>query len=75
MLNDICKNEDYYILALFATDIINNGSYIIYNDEASRILEKSFDIEEINEGYFIEGCISRKKQIIPKIMEALEKGR
>ncbi|MGN0973869.1 MAG: putative manganese-dependent inorganic diphosphatase [Bacilli bacterium] len=75
MLNDICKNEDYYILALFATDIINNGSYIIYNDDASRILEKSFDIEEINEGYFIEGCISRKKQIIPKIMEALEKGR
>lgn len=75
LFNNICKNEDYYILALFVTDIINGGSYVIYNDDARRILEKSFNIENLEQGYFLSELISRKKQIIPKIMEALEKGR
>lgn len=75
LFNTICKNEDYFILALFVTDIIQGGSYIIYNDEAKRILEKSFHIDSIEQGTFLKEVISRKKQMIPKIMEALEKGR
>ncbi len=73
LLNDISKNENYYILALFVTDVINNGSYILFNDHAKIELERSFSLENIKQEYFLENVISRKKQIIPKIMETLEK--
>lgn len=73
LLNEISANENYYILALFVTDIVNNGSYILYNENSKLELEKSFDIEDLKQEHFLEGVISRKKQIIPKIMETLEK--
>ena len=63
------------MLLLFVTDILKGGSYVIYNETAKRSLETAFNIDNIEQGYFIEECMSRKKQIIPKIMESLEKGR
>ena len=75
LLNNIYNQEDYYMLLLFVTDILKGGSYIIYNDNAKRSLETAFGIENIEQGYFLEGYMSRKKQMIPKIMESLEKGR
>lgn len=73
LLNEISKNEGYYILALFITDVVNNGSYVLFNDRAKVDLEKSFDIYNLKQEYFLENVISRKKQIIPNIMETLEK--
>lgn len=73
LLNEISKNENYHILALFVTDVVNNGSYILFNDRAKVELEKSFAIEELKQEHFLENVISRKKQIIPNIMEILEK--
>ena len=73
LINEVAKNNDYYIVALFATDIIQNGSYMFYNDSASDILDNCFGIEQIYQGYYLDGCVSRKKQIIPNIMNVLEK--
>lgn len=73
LLNEISKNENYHILALFVTDVVNNGSYILFNDRAKVELEKSFAIDELKQEHFLENVISRKKQIIPNIMETLEK--
>lgn len=73
LLNEISKNENYYILALFVTDVVNNGSHILFNDNSKVELEKSFNIDDLQQEYFLENVISRKKQIIPNIMETLEK--
>lgn len=73
LINNIAKNNDYHIVALFATDILTNGSYIFYNDDASDILDNSFNTPNIKQGYYLEGIVSRKKQIIPNIIDALEK--
>lgn len=72
-INELAKVNEYDVLGLFVTDIINEGSYIIYSDNSKDILEKSFNISPLKEGYYIEKIVSRKKQIIPNIMEYLEK--
>ena len=72
-LNNIAKSNNYKIAALFITDIINNNSYIIYNDKAKDLLMDAFNIPDIEEGNLIKGLISRKKQIVPPIMSVLEK--
>ena len=72
-IDNIAKINEYHVLALFVTDIINEGSYIIYSNNAKEILKESFNIEEIKQGYYLDNIVSRKKQIIPNIMEYLEK--
>ena len=73
MLDDASVNDDYKIICLFITDIINNGSYMLYNTKAEDILKESYELDEIYEGCYIENIVSRKKQIIPPILENLEK--
>lgn len=72
-LNDMAKNEDYKAVALFVTDILNNGSYILFNENSKDIFAGSFGVPDIEEARFFEGMVSRKKQIVPKIMNYLDK--
>lgn len=73
LVNEVAEHNDKLIIALFVTDIIKNGSYIIYNESAKDILDNCFNIPDLYEGMFLPGYISRKKQIIPNIIDVLEK--
>ena len=72
LINKEAQNNEYYVIALFATDIIKNGSYIYYNDTAKEILDNSFGVN-ITQGTYLDNIVSRKKQIIPNIISAIEK--
>lgn len=71
-LNEDANDEGYTAMALFVTDILKNGSYIFFNEKAKEIFANSFGVENIEEGYFFEGLVSRKKQIVPKLMNYLD---
>ena len=71
-LDEISKGQ-YEVVLIFITDIIKNGSYILYNRQSKQIIIDSYDLEELEEGTFIPNLISRKKQMLPKLMETLEK--
>ena len=73
LLDDMSKNYNYKVALMFVTDIINNGSYIIYNNQSKDIVEVVYGIKEVNQGYFIEDMISRKKQMVPDLMEYLQR--
>jgi len=72
LINKNAENNNYDVFAFFITDILKNGSYIYYNDNAQDIISNAFDVDNIEQGYYLDGCVSRKKQVIPKIMKALE---
>lgn len=72
LLDIISSNNNYVLVALFITDIVTNGSYVIYNTKAKGIICDAFDITDIKEGYYLQGVVSRKKQIIPPIIEVLD---
>lgn len=57
---------------IFITDIFKKGSYVIYNTKAEEIIMNAFNLKEIYEGIFIPSIMSRKKQMLPPIMEILE---
>ncbi len=69
ILNELAISNDYLLITLFVTDILNNGSYIFYNNNAKEILEKSFNVENLEQGYFLKNVMSRKLQIVPAILE------
>jgi Inorganic pyrophosphatase/exopolyphosphatase len=71
LIEDTIAEQDYNMVALFATDIIKEGSHIYYNEKAKDTLEKAFETE-LYQGCFLKEIISRKKQIIPNIMNVYE---
>lgn len=73
ILNNISINKGYDVVLLFVTDIINNGSYVLFNDSSKEIVKSSFNLDDIYEGVYLKNIVSRKKQIIPVILENLEK--
>ena len=72
LLNNVSEGNDYYFVALFITDIIHKGSYVLYSKRAEDILRKVYKNEKLTQGTFLEGVVSRKKQILPGIMLEME---
>ncbi|MBQ3297909.1 MAG: putative manganese-dependent inorganic diphosphatase [Bacilli bacterium] len=71
VLDKVAEANNYNLVALYVTDIVKNGSYVIYNRRGANTIALAYQ-KEVFEGYFIDGCVSRKKHIVPVIMEILE---
>lgn len=71
-LNTMAKDQDLKIVTMFVTDIINNGSYLYYNEDSENLVKIAFNIEDIKQGTYLKGNVSRKKQMVPKLLDVLE---
>ena len=72
-LNEVSKNEGIRVVTLFVTDIFENTSYCLYNKDSEKIIKNAFDLKEVYEGVPLKDVVSRKIQIAPYIMDAIEK--
>jgi len=72
VIESISIEHDYDIFAFCITDVINSNTYLLYNEKAKTIFETIFNINDIYQGYELKGVVSRKKQIIPLLMEELQ---
>ena len=71
ILNKMC-NREYYMVAIFITDVIKNGSYVLYNTSSENIIRDIFGLKSVKEGLFLPKIVSRKKQMLPSIMSTIE---
>ena len=69
---DQMVEDNFNVVVIFITDIIKNGSYVLYNTKAKNIIEDAFGLKDIEEGVFIPKIVSRKKQILPNILSVME---
>ncbi len=72
VLDEVAEANNYNLVTLYVTDIVNNGSYVIFNNKGKEIIELAYDKEDIKQGQFIPNCVSRKKHVVPLIMDVLE---
>ena len=70
-INDKKSNRDLDLFVLCVTDIIKQGSYIFYDESSESLIAEAFGFENIYEGYFFAKCLSRKKQLVPLIMNVI----
>ena len=71
-LDEVAEANNYTFVALYVTDIIRNGSYVIFNTKGQDVVDVIYGKEKLPEGYFIDNCVSRKKHVVPLIMEVYE---
>jgi manganese-dependent inorganic pyrophosphatase len=57
--------EGYDTILLILTDIIAMGSQILVTSSSPHIVEKAWNIKVENDQFWLKGCLSRKKQVIP----------
>ena len=57
---------------LAITDVVRNGSYVIYTDAFKEVLSSGFNNEAFEQMTYIDGLVSRKKQIVPAILSVIE---
>ncbi len=72
LLNTVAESNNYFFVCLFITNILENGTYILFSDRAKEVLESAFGIQDIEQGHFLKGIVSRKQQILPVLMNEME---
>lgn len=72
LIEEIKVNKECELVLLCVTDIIKNGSYIFYTKDNEEQISLAFNIKDIHQGYYLAGCVSRKKQLVPNIMEIIK---
>lgn len=68
LMKDIKKVKDeqnLHTVALLLTDIMKEGSEVLVVSNDTSIFEKAFNCKLENGKVWLDGCLSRKKQIIP----------
>ena len=75
VLNNIKEISSSEVVLFCVTDIVKKGSYLFFNESSSRFIASMFGFENIEEGYFFEKCLSRKKQLVPLLMNVVKNNK
>lgn len=68
----VCTADGYAMSIVIVTDIINEGSYLLFSGEPKNLIGEAFKQDASNSVMYLEGVMSRKKQIIPPLSEAVK---
>jgi manganese-dependent inorganic pyrophosphatase len=71
-IEDLASGKFDTVIVLL-TDIEKNGSYVFIDEKSKFILEEVFKNNEFKQGEYIQDLLSRKKQLVPFVLEILEK--
>ena len=64
--------EDADTVLLILTDIMQMGSQILVATKSPQIVEKAWDVKIENDQFWLKGCLSRKKQVVPFLEPAFK---
>ena len=71
-INDEIKKDNLDLYMFAATDIINSNSKIISLGNDSAVVEKAYGVTLDNNTALLENVVSRKKQMLPGILDNLD---
>lgn len=71
-INEMAESS-FDVIVVLITDILKNGSYVFYNEQAHEVVSDSCNLEDIEQGHYVDKLVSRKKQMVPDLMDAIEK--
>ncbi|MFW5991308.1 MAG: manganese-dependent inorganic pyrophosphatase [Candidatus Nanoarchaeia archaeon] len=67
------KQQGRDTVMLLLTDIMKEGTQLLIESDEPEIVEMAFNVKPENRTVWLEGVMSRKKQVVPKLEEVLAK--
>ena len=71
-MEDLCGRRGYGLVALMLTDPLDESSRVLAAGEQRDLLFRAFGQTPSPEGVRLPGVMSRKKQLLPALVRALE---
>lgn len=72
-IETVMEGDTFDMVFLMLTDILNESSELIFaGNNADNLVESAFNVQCIGQSAQLPGIVSRKKQLIPVIMEAMQ---
>ncbi len=72
-MNTMLAQSDLNAIYVMLTDILNESTELLFvGGEADKIIADAFRMPVAADSYILDGVVSRKKQLIPPIMESLQ---
>ncbi len=69
-MKKLIDKESADLFTLLVTDVISGGTELVAQGEGKWIAEQAFGMDPKENSIFLPGVFSRKKQIVPKLMQA-----
>ncbi|MBU1000895.1 MAG: manganese-dependent inorganic pyrophosphatase [Proteobacteria bacterium] len=64
-IKKVKEEKGHHTVILMLTDIMKEGSEILYVTDDKSVFKKAFGIDAADKSFWMKGCMSRKKQIVP----------
>ena len=72
-MDRLIRQENYAMVLLMVTDILGEATHLLYRGEPAALLSQAFGPETDGDTFFLPGVMSRKKQVVPPLIEASRK--
>ena len=73
LIEDMKNENGFKFIVVAITDIIRNGSYFIFTESGKEVLEAGYGMKDLKQGTYIEDQVSRKKQVVPALINGLNR--
>jgi manganese-dependent inorganic pyrophosphatase len=71
-MDDIRGNRGYDLIMLMLTDIIKESSEVLFSGSRD-VISQAFNIKAGKNSVYLNGVVSRKKQVVPPVAMILNK--
>lgn len=75
LMNKKATSDGFEIILLMITDIFDSGSLFIAAGEHKELFYRAFNVKSKDDTVYLEGLVSRKKQVIPPITEVINQAK
>lgn len=72
-MDTVCHDQSFSLLLLLVTDILDEGSELLFAGEHKELISSAFNVEISENNIYLKGIVSRKKQVVPNLSSAVEK--
>ncbi|QCX32614.1 putative manganese-dependent inorganic diphosphatase [Caloramator sp. E03] len=69
-MDKLCKDKNYNLVIMILTDIIKEGSELLFVGENKELISKAFNIQISGNSVYLPNIVSRKKQVVPPLSNA-----
>ena len=72
-MSNICEKEGFDMSLVMVTDILEEATYLLYAGSPKTLIGEAFKKDASGTHVYLPGVMSRKKQIIPPLSEAVKR--
>ncbi|MCI6159372.1 MAG: putative manganese-dependent inorganic diphosphatase [Selenomonadaceae bacterium] len=69
----ICEKEGYDMSLVMVTDILEEATYLLYAGQPKTLIGEAFHKDASGTHIYLPGVMSRKKQVVPPLSEAVKR--